>query len=345
MSIPIVIVPNLIVISIVACSTSIRVQLANCSVIIHQVWIKMMANISIVPSNATPMLASLPINQRNSRYLILIIVMLILVASFNEFLFSLFQTERTDKALPLAWDIYICHVIWIVDSGLSLDMDHVPRMISLAKWLVLWLWRKNLIPVNHLLSPSALKGLLWVDWFLTSLDYVVLIPAHWVMKRFLRWVLLKVLLILMTSIYSIELGHTLLRLDRVLSIQVVSDWNLAQERVAIATTSLTWYCSRFICLFVHDAALLTTFLGICLDWVLFRLTYLHHIILLKIVVIILIIITFSSWWESTIFVEIGSVHLRCWALTRRLNLCSRSLGIPYSSILACLLLRAKTLNL
>ena len=101
MSIPIVIVPNLIVISIVACSTSIRVQLANCSVIIHQVWIKMMANICIVPSNATPMLASLPINQRNSRYLILIIVMLILVASLNEFLFSLFQTERTDKALPL----------------------------------------------------------------------------------------------------------------------------------------------------------------------------------------------------------------------------------------------------
>ena len=149
----------------------------------------------------------------------------------------------------------------------------------------------------------------------------------------------------MTRIYSIELGYALLRLDRVLSIQVVSNWNLTQERVAIATTSLTWYCSRFICLFVHDAALLTTFLGICLDWVLFRLTYLHHIILLKIVIIILIIITFSSWWESTIFVEISSVHLRCWALSSRLNLCSRSLGIPYSSILACLLLRAETLNL
>ena len=68
--------------------------------IMHEVRVKMVVHIRMVPPNTVPMGSPLSIDESDPRNLVLIIVVLVLVAPLNQFLLGFLQTERAYKALP-----------------------------------------------------------------------------------------------------------------------------------------------------------------------------------------------------------------------------------------------------
>ena len=112
-----------------------------------------------LPSNR-PTAVLLSVHESHSRDRVRIVVR-VLVASFDELLLGLFESQRTDQALSITRNVDVRHIARVVDARLSLQVVSALVVVSaIIQAMVHLNWLLTMTLVNGVLSPLAVKVLL-----------------------------------------------------------------------------------------------------------------------------------------------------------------------------------------
>ena len=182
----------------------------------------------------------LTIDQSHSRNGVLVVVW-ILVTTLYQLLLRLFKSKGSNKALAIAWDVYVSHVAGVVHSGLPLQV--VAALILVASLV-------------HTCNLHGILVVALIDCLWLAMAVQVVLASNRI-QRFFGWrddfasrhyeiVFWCIFVQAPAPIYLLERRNTTTAAMLVsLGMFIVTDWDLAHQRVVITMIRSSRWC--FIC--------------------------------------------------------------------------------------------------